>query len=171
MTKMIFGKALPFLLALSLCCMAFSSCDKDNNIKNGPGQQVNYSGELISKGVCNAFGVSSEAAMMNYVAETGIYYIDCFYNGVGSFGFTWDQKTNNLSLIDFPTGLHNGFYPIDFLSQKDYEAEMGDRAEPSFYDPEKDVFTFNVLYETAIDDGVLVHNTTTITYKPKKEDS
>lgn len=171
MTKMIFGKSLPFLLVLSLCCITISSCNKDNSIKSSPGKQGKITGEVISRGTCTAFNTTSETAIMHYEKGTGTYYLDYFYNGEGSFAFTWDKSTNRLSLIEFETGLHNGFYPIDFLSQKDYETEMGDKAEPSFYNPAEDVFTFNILYQTAIDDGVFVHYPTTITYKPKKEDS
>ena len=164
-------KAIPFLLTLSLCCMSISSCNKDSNIKNGPGKQSKITGEVISRGTCTAFNTTSETAILHYEKESGTYYLDYFCNGDGSFAFTWDKSTNRLSLLEFETGLHNGFYPIDFLSQKEYEAEMGDKAEPSFYNPAEDVFTFNILYQTAIDDGVFVHYPTTITYKPKKEDS
>lgn len=159
---------LPLCLALPLPGIVFVSCDKDNYTKGGLVKPEKLEGTVVSKGVCNAFNATSESAQMCFVERTGTYYIDYFCNGDGSFGFTWDKTTNRISIIEFETGLFSGMYPIDFLSQKDYEAEMGEAAEPSFFNPETKLFTFNVLYQTAIADGVLVRNPAKITYQPKE---
>lgn len=164
-TKFLF----PLCMALSLSCMALVSCDNDNYTKGGLVKPEKLEGTVISKGVCNAFNATTESAQMCFVERTGTYYIDYFCNGDGSFGFKWDKTTNRISIIEFETGLFSGMYPIDFLSQKDYESEMGDNAEPSLFDPVTNLFTFNVLYQTAIEDGVLVRFPTKITYQPGAE--
>lgn len=155
-------------LALSLSCITLGSCNK-NDRTGGIAKPGKLEGTVISKGVCNAFNSTTESAQMCFVERTGIYYIDYFCNGDGSFGFTWDKTTNRISIIEFETGLFSGMYPVDFLSQEDYEREMGDNAEPSLYDPATNLFTFNVLYQTAVEDGVLVRFPTKITYQPRVE--
>lgn len=167
MVKKIIKQTLPLCLAAFLCMAFLGSCENDKTGGTSSPSSQSLVGDVISNGTCEAFGVITEDSRMCYIKSMDTYYIDYFYNDNGSFGFKWNRETNVISLVESNTGLVNGYYPIYFLDQKKYDNELGDKAVPSSYDPDSDIFTFNILYETAIDDGHVFRETATVTYKPK----
>lgn len=161
-----FQSKISICLATAFCMLSILSCNKDNTSSSSIKRTIKM--EEISTGSCTISGNTYEGATLYYAESLGEYYLHCFFKGEGLFCFKWDKTTNKISLVDCATGLYNYSNPIYFLSQSAYETEMGASASPSYYNPESNTFTFNVMYETANFDGTPIMGTMAITYIPSK---
>lgn len=153
-------------LATAFCLLSTLSCNKDNSSYKGGGSSVES--EEVSTGSCTVSGTTYEGATLYYIKSYDEYYIDCFFEGNGAFNFYWNRNTDSISMIDCFTGLYKNCFPIYFLSQSMYDSEMGSNAKPSYYDPQNNTFTFNVMYETSNDGITVYREPMTITYVPAK---
>ncbi len=93
------------------------------------------------------------------------YYIPYFFMGNGELAFTWDKKTNLLSLIESYTGLFNVGNPVYVISQSNYQLYMNNDARDSYFDPATQMFTFNVMFETASETGLILRQPTVLYYQ------
>ena len=96
--------------------------------------------------------------------EENQYYIPGFFGADGGVAFYWNKETNALSLIESYTGMYGDGGPVYILSESRYVSMAGDEAPKSFYSPVLNVFSFNVLFESADYYGNVVHMTSSLTF-------
>ena len=118
----------------------------------------------VFKGTGHALQEDTNDLTMYKTSLENEYCIPNFFKGVGELLFFWDKNTNTLSLEESYTAMSNGFYPIYIMSQDHYNSYKGSRAQRSFYEPTDKTFFFDVVMETADDDG-MVYVETVMTFK------
>ena len=81
------------------------------------------------------------------------YYIPGFFSGIGGLEF-YHFPNDSLAVCESWVGLNASYYPIFVIDQERYNELAGNEALKSAYDPINGLYTFNVMFETADDDGV-----------------
>lgn len=155
------------VLALLAICFFASNCyrdwNNDNTVWTGPAALDDCTPLYVG---CTTVLEEVCEKVTLYATETqNEYYIPYFFMGNGELTFKWDRTTNLLSLIESYTGLFNVGNPIYVISQSNYRLYMDKDAKDSFYDPATQMFTFNVMFETASETGTILRQPTVLYYQ------
>jgi hypothetical protein len=153
-TNRIIRFSFAFILAMAAVCSCIDP-NVEENISFVDNSEFLKRCTPVYKGSSYVFGEKT-AELTLYSTETkDEYYIPLFFLGDGEMFFTWDKENNTLSVEESYTGMSNGAYPVYIMSQKKYDEFKGDEAQRSFYDIATKSFNFNVLMQTADDDGIV----------------
>ena len=164
-TNRIIRFSFAFILAMASVCSCIDPND-DDTISFVDNSEFLKRCTPVYKGTSFVFGEKTEDLTLYSTETKDEYYIPLFFLGDGELFFTWDKTTNTLSIEESYSGMTNGAYPVYIASQKKYNDFKGEDAQRSFYDLATNTFNFNVLMETADNDG-LVYVETNLVFEVK----
>ena len=149
-------KRLFYIVIAAFAAFAAVSCEEDN--PNGSGTYPGNGNELdgctaLYNGFSTAFGVEQKDLVLYSTEKENQYYIPGFFSGIGGLEF-YHFPNDSLAVCESWVGLNASYYPIFVIDQERYNELAGNEALKSAYDPINGLYTFNVMFETANDDGV-----------------
>lgn len=156
-----------FTVAAVAAILASASCNRtlpDVNPGTTDSTVVTVKSKPVFKGTGYTLMETTEDLTMYSTGYKDEYSIPGYFKGIGELLFFWDRTTNIVTLEESFTAMVNEGYPIYIMSQNQYKAFKGDNAKNSFYEPVDKKFYFDVVMETADDDG-MVYVETVMTFK------
>ena len=150
-------KKLIYLVLAVFATLAAVSCEEDNPPSGNlypPGNGNELEGcTPLYNGFSTAFGVEQKDLVLYSTDKENQYYIPGFFSGIGGLEF-YHFPNDSLAVCESWVGLNASFYPIFVVDQERYLELAGDSAQKSSYDPINGLYTFNIIIETAYDEGM-----------------